>query len=373
MNVPRFFRPRIAALALIASLPFAAPLAARQAAPVPPASQVLNDQQAKALYQRSLQLMEASGFAMPELARAGAPLLENMRQTMDSLDFLGYRSAQLHYRMIANLRAFLMVSDAVPKPVPFPEASRRQLAELRDNLASFEVYFQAQIEQLQRSLRDPDRDNLRRYAEANTTAPARKPGQARVVYLGDSITDGWRLNEYFPGRDFINRGISGQITSQMLARFLPDVAAHKPDAVLILAGTNDIARGTPPSTIQSNLTAIADLADVYKIKPVFASILPVSDFHKGTNPSYERTPMRPPAVIQTMNQWLKQFCASRKYVYLDYFTDLADQAGHLKKDYADDGLHPNPAGYRVMAPHALAAIEKALGPAQPQKKSRRLF
>jgi len=368
MNISRFLLPGLFASALIAPLP----PAAGQVAPVPSAAQVLNDQQAKALYQRSLQLMEASGFAMPELARAGAPLLENMRQTMDSLDFLGYRSAQLHYRMISNLRAFLMVSDAVPKPVPFPEASRRQGAELRDNLATFEVYFQSQIEQLQRSLRDPDRDNFRRYAESNTTMPARKPGQPRVVFLGDSITDG-ASERILPSRDFINRGISGQITSQMLARFLPDVASHKPDAVLILAGTNDIARGTPPATIQSNLTAIADLADLHKVKPVFASILPVSDYHKGVNPTYERTPMRPPAVIQSMNQWLKEFCARRKYVYLDYFTDLADQAGHLKKDYADDGLHPNPAGYRAMAPLALAAVEKALGPPQPQKKSRRLF
>jgi len=317
--------------------------------------------------------MESAGFAMPELARAGAPLVENMRQTMESLDFLGYRSAQLHYRMIANLRAFLMVSDAVPKPVPFPEASRRQLAELRDNMATFEVYFQSQIESLQRSLRDPDRDNFHRYAEANTTVPARRPGQSRVVFYGDSITDFWRLNEYFPNRDFVNRGISGQITSQMLARFLPDVAAHKPDAVLILAGTNDIARGTPPATIQSSLTAIADLADHYKIKPVFASILPISDYHKGVNPSFERSTQRPPAAINAMNDWLKAFCARRNYVYLDYFTSLADQAGQLKADYADDGLHPNPAGYRIMAPLALTAIEKALGPPQPQKKSRRLF
>lgn len=356
------FRCALVSVALTAAFP----LTAQQA------GAVVNDAQAKSLYQRSLQLMESSGFAMPELARAGAPLMENMRQTMESLDFLGYRSAQLHYRMIANLRAFLLVSDAVPKPVPFPEATRRQLAELRDNLASFEVYFQSQVEQLQRSLRDPDRDNFRRYAESNSTTPVHKPGQMRIVFFGDSITDSWRLNEYFPNQDFINRGISGQVTSQMLARFLPDVTANKPDAVLILAGTNDIARGTAPATIQSNLTAIADLADSYKIKPIFASILPVSDYHKGANPSYERTPMRPPAVIQAMNNWLRDFCVRRNYVYLDYFTSLADQAGHLKADYADDGLHPNPTGYRAMAPLALAAIEKAVHP-QPEKRKRRLF
>jgi lysophospholipase L1-like esterase len=363
MSIPAILRSIVLCLTVLTALPL----------PAQQNSTTLTSEQARTLYQRSLQLMESSGFAMPELARAGAPLIENMRQTMESLDFLGYRAAQLHYRMIANLRAFLMVSDAVPKPVPFPDASRRQLAELRDNLASFEVYFQSQIEDLQRSLRAPDRDDFRRYAEANSTLPPRQPGQSRVVFFGDSITDSWRLNEYFPNRDFINRGISGHITSQMLARFLPDVAALKPDAVLILAGTNDIARGTPPSTIQSNLTAIADLADHYKIKPVFASILPVSDYHKGVNPSYERSPQRPLAAIQAMNDWLKQLCARRNYIYLDYFTSLADQAGHLKPDYGDDGLHPNPGGYRVMAPLALAAIEKAVGPAQPEKKKRRLF
>jgi lysophospholipase L1-like esterase len=257
--------------------------------------------------------------------------------------------------------------------VPFPVAARQQLSELRDNLATLEVYFQSQVDQLQRLTRDPDRDNFRRYSEANTLVPAKSAGKPRVVFYGDSITDGWRLNEYFPGKDFINRGISGQITSQMLARFLPDVLRHKPDAVLILAGTNDIARSTPPDVIQSNLTSIADLADKHGVKLILASILPVSDYHKGTNPSYERSPMRPPSVIKVMNEWLQNFCRQRNYTYLDYFSALADQAGMLKSDLADDGLHPNPAGYRVMSPLALAAIEKSVNPPKPERKKRRLF
>jgi lysophospholipase L1-like esterase len=362
MRLATYIRTAVLGLACAATLP----LAAQQ----PDA--VLNDAQAKALYQRSLQLMESSGFAMPELARAGAPLMENMRQTLESLDFLGYRSAQLHYKMIDQPEG---VSDglgrgaeagAVPRGVP--EATHRTARPS----ASLEVYFQSLVEQLQRSLRDPDRDNLRRYAEANQTLPAPAKDKPRVVFYGDSITDGWRLNEYFPDRDFVNRGISGQITGQMLGRFQNDVVALNPAAVLILAGTNDIARGVPPSAIQANFTMMADLADAHKVKPIFASILPVSDYHKGVNPSYERTPMRPPAVIQAMNAWLKDFCVRRNYVYLDYFTGLADQGGQLKADYADDGLHPNPAGYRVMAPLALAAIEKAVHP-QPEKKKRRLF
>jgi lysophospholipase L1-like esterase len=344
-------------------------------APAQDNSQVLNDAQAKALYQRSMQLMESAGFAAPELARAGAPLIENMKQTLDSLEFLGYRSPQLHYKMITNLRAFLLLSDAVPKPVPFPEASRRQLAELRDHLASFEVYFQSQVESLQQALRDPDRDNFHRYAEADKTLPAPRAGKPRVVFLGDSITDSWRLNEYFPDKDFVNRGISGQITSQMLARFLPDVAALKPAAVLILAGTNDISRGTSPEIITSNLTAIADLADHYKIKVIFASLLPVSDYHKAANPTFERTRLRPPAVISQLNLWLKSLCEKRGYTWLDYFTPMADQSGLLKTDLSDDGLHPNAAGYRVMAPLALKAVDAALNPtpAKPQKRRLRLF
>jgi len=192
-----------------------------------------------------------------------------------------------------------------------------------------------------------------------------------VVFLGDSITDGWRLNEYFPERDFVNRGISGQITGEMLGRMKADVIDLKPSFVLVLAGTNDIARGVAPEVIQNNLAMIAGLAEANKIKPMFASLLPVSDYHKDANPQNERTKLRPPAAIGALNDWIQRFCKERGYSYVDYFSALVDSAGLLKAELADDGLHPNGAGYRLMAPVALGAIDAVARAAQPAPKKRR--
>jgi acyl-CoA thioesterase I len=146
----------------------------------------------------------------------------------------------------------------------------------------------------------------------------------------------------------------------------------KPEAVLILAGTNDIARGVPIRTIENNLTMIADLAAYHQIRLLFASILPVSDYHKNVNPQYARTGQRPPSTILNLNNWLKQFCSQRGYTYVDYYASAVDSAGFLQADLADDGLHPNAKGYRVMAPIALNAIDRALG-SPPKRKKGRLF
>lgn len=332
-----------------------------------------SDQQILPLYERCLQLIEAGGVASPELGRAGVPLGENMRMALESLKFLGVRQPQLHYRFLANLKAYLLLAESVPKPVNFPAMARQQLAELRDHSLSIEAYFLAQIERLENDLREPDRDNLRRYRDANRSLGPPSAAQPRVVFLGDSITDMWRLNEYFPGRDFVNRGIGGQITGQMLGRFYADVIALKPAAVVILAGTNDIARGVAPETIQNNLTMMHELAEAHKIKVILASILPVSDHHKDVHPAYEQTKRRPLPAILEMNRWIQGFCERRGCVYLNYYPALAGPDGQLAPNLADDGLHPNAAGYRIMAPLALAAIEKALGPAKPAERRRRLF
>lgn len=358
----------LSCLLLTAQQPQAAPPAAPLAPP-------LNDQQALVLYERCLQLIEASGVASAELGRASLPLALNMRQSLESLKFLGVRNPQHHYRYMMNLRAFLLLSDTLPKPASFPEMARQQLNELRDSLLRIELYYLRQIEQLQNDVRAADRDALQRYRDANAQLPAPAAKNARVIFYGDSITDGWRLNEYFPGRDFVNRGISGQITGQMLGRFYADVVSLRPAAFLLLAGTNDIARGVDPGVIQSNIVMMCDLADTYKIKVILAGILPVSDHHKAANPSFERTRLRPPAAILEMNKWIQAFCDKRGYTYLNYYPAMAGADGQLAPNLAEDGLHPNPTGYRIMAPLALAAIDKALGPASPQPpaKKRRLF
>ena len=321
---------------------------------------LLAPREALPLLERAIQLMDSTTVATPELGRAGGPVIENARQALGVLrESPGQNHSGQTFLFLANLRAYLALADAVPKPFPFPEEAGKQLAELRDVAARLDSHFRALLNQKETQLRNPDRDNLRRYNEANSRVGPAQPGKTRVVLLGDSITDGWRLNEYFPERDFLNRGISGQITGEMLGRMKADVLDRKPAVVLILAGTNDIARGVALETIENNLTMIADLAEAHQIRPIFASVLPVSDYHKNVNPTYAQTLRRPPGQIIELNRWLMGFCHQRNFAYLDYFSKMVDAAGMLRAELADDGLHPNGAGYRIMAPLALAAIEKA--------------
>jgi len=321
-----------------------------------------------------VQLIESTTITIPGLARAAAPVLENTRQALTNLQASpDQRHTGLTYSFLTNLRAYLALADSLPKPYPFPEEASKQFAELRAAADRVEIHFRALLENVQSRLRNPDRDNLSRYADANQKLPPPQPNEPRVVFFGDSITDGWRLNEYFPERDFVNRGISGQITGEMLGRMKADVIDLKPGAVLVLAGTNDIARGVPLTTIQNNLTLIATLAQAQKIKVVFASVLPISDYHKEENPRYMRSNERPPGTILQLNAWLRDFCRQQRHAYLDYFSEMADGSGFLKAELADDGLHPNTAGYRIMAPLAQAVIDKVLPPAQGPKQGRRRF
>lgn len=211
-------------------------------------------------------------------------------------------------------------------------------------------------DQLQRRLQDWPQ--LGRYREANSQVPALAKNEERVVFLGDSITDGWKLGEYFPGRPYHNRGISGQTTPQMLVRLRPDVIVHRPRVLVILAGTNDIAGNTGPMTpemIQENYAAIAELARANGIKVIFSSILPVHDY--GPRKVSDR---RSPALIRQLNEWLKEYCRANDHLYLDYFSRMVDEKGWLKAELAADGLHPNAEGYKLMAPLAEAAIRQAL-------------
>jgi lysophospholipase L1-like esterase len=322
-----------------------------------------------ALTERMVQLTEATSLTAPGLARSAAPMLENMKQLHRNARVANRLTLTLSQGLLLEARGYLAVADSIRKPFPYPEEARKQTAELRDAVARLDAHFQALLEATEAQLRGSDRDNLRRYAEANRSVPP--SSGRRVVFFGDSITDAWRLNEYFPGMDFVNRGISGQITGEMLGRMRADVIAHKPQAMLILAGTNDIARGVAVETIQNNLTMIADLCEFHKIKVILASILPVSDHHKDKNPRYEMTVGRPPAVIRALNTWMVDFARKRGFTYLNYFDAMVDEGGFLKAELADDGLHPNSAGYRIMAPLAQAAIEATLPATNPQLKGER--
>jgi lysophospholipase L1-like esterase len=212
-----------------------------------------------------------------------------------------------------------------------------------------------------------DYGRLARFAAANAALAAPRAGEGRVVFFGDSITDNWSKPEYggfFPGKPYVNRGISGQTTSQMLLRFRADVVALAPKAVLILAGTNDVAGNSGPvglPVVEQNLATMAELAQLHGIRVVFASLLPVSDDKRDkTGAPLLRTQDRPPEKLRALNAWLAEYCRVNGHVYLDYFSAIADARGLLRPELTDDGLHPNAAGYAVMAPLAEKAIVQAL-------------
>jgi lysophospholipase L1-like esterase len=200
--------------------------------------------------------------------------------------------------------------------------------------------------------------SLQKFARANADLPPPAPGEDRVVFMGNSIFESWAkfFPTQFPGKPYINRGISAQTTPQMLVRFRQDVIDLKPKAVVILAGTNDIAGNTGPSTlemIESNITSMVELAKANGIRVVLVSVLPA--FGYRWKPS-----VQPAALIVSLNQWLRSYAEKSKIVYLDLHAPLADARMGMRSEYSVDGVHPNEAGYQVMAPLTEAAIRQAL-------------
>lgn len=205
-----------------------------------------------------------------------------------------------------------------------------------------------------------DFGELKRYRDADAALAVPTKGENRVVFLGDSITDYWKLANYFPGKPYINRGIDGQTTSQMLVRFRQDVIDLHPEVLVVLAGTNDVAGVTGRTRnedIEANYASMAELARLHHIHVVFASLLPANNV--SSEDAKESYALRPPQRILALNQWLKDYCAKNKLIYLDYYSALVDGKGMLKRELSEDGLHPNAAGYKIMAPLAEKAIAKA--------------
>ena len=211
-----------------------------------------------------------------------------------------------------------------------------------------------------------DWPNLARYDKDNKTVAAPAKNEQRVVFMGDSITDSWDSpanGGFFPGKPYVNRGISGQTTPQMLVRFRRDVIELKPNVVVILAGTNDIAGNTGPTTleaIQDNLRSMAELATANRIRVVLASVMPVSDYEVRDGKPLNQTVRRPPEKILALNKWIQEYVRTNHHTYLDYFSATVDDKGFLKDELSNDGLHPNVQGYAVMSPLAEAAIQASL-------------
>ena len=200
--------------------------------------------------------------------------------------------------------------------------------------------------------------NTSRFKDENAKLSAPTSTENRVVFMGNSITEGWIRThpDYFASKPYIARGISGQTTPQMLVRFRPDVINLKPALVLILAGTNDIAGNTGPSTLEmimDNLISMTELAKANNIKVVLSSVLPAFDY--PWKPGMEPAPK-----IVKLNEMIKKYADANKIVYLDYFSAMVDERNGLKKELSADGVHPNDAGYKIMEPLAEAAIKKEL-------------
>jgi len=250
------------------------------------------------------------------------------------------------------LAAAIVVLSGALVPAQEPTASCPDMARALQDLIRADV-------------RARDFAELRRYRDDNRTI---KPGENRVVFMGDSITDLWQQPQFggfFPGKRYVDRGISGQTTPQMLLRFRQDVVALHPAVVVILAGTNDIAGNTGPETddeIEGYLTSMCELAQANGIRVVLSSITPISDYHRRP-PAPPMTTRRPPQRIAALNSWIRGYASSHRHGYLDYFTAMADSSGMLREEFSEDDLHPNAKGYAVMAPLAEAAIQKALADA----------
>ena len=200
--------------------------------------------------------------------------------------------------------------------------------------------------------------SLERYREENAALGAPAPDERRVVFMGNSITEGWAKHfpAMFPGKPYVGRGISGQTTPQMLVRFRQDVIALRPAVVVILAGTNDIAGNTGPATlemIQDNIVSMVDLARANGIRVVLSSVLPAYRFSW-------KPELQPARRVVELNDWMREFARRNDIVYVDYHSAMADTRLGLPPEFSGDGVHPNEAGYRVMAPLVERGIAEAL-------------
>ena len=266
----------------------------------------------------------------------------------DTPPTLGRLAATMRLSIAKNIGVTLLLSGAfalaqTPAPVAPPAGTQAPVARPQARAAG----------------KGQDWAGLGRYRQANADLPPPAEGETRVVFMGDSITDAWGRGggNFFPGKPYVNRGISGQTTPQMLIRFRPDVIERKPKVVVILAGINDIAGNSGPMTLEEtegNLTSMAELARANGIRVVLAAALPANDL-----PWLPEHP-NPADKVIALNAWIKDYAARTGSVFLDYYSALVDDRKGLKKEFAGDAVHPNQAGYAVMAPLAEKAIAEAL-------------
>ena len=315
---------------------------------------------------RASQLMESTSAAVAGLLRTSDVLRQNTQATIADLS-RSQRDPALTLQLINEINAFLALADSLPRPEYFPPTAAQQFVELRDLQQKLDRHFHALLTRIQNDehASDADPNNLRHYAPANARLMAPSPALPRIVLLGDGATEQWRLNEYFTGQDYVNRGITGQTTTQILARMLADVVALHPLAVVVLAGSDDLAAGMNPSAIADDLVMIGDVAKAHSVQPIFASVLPVSG---------AAAKVRTPEAIRKLNTWIRDYCIRENFVYIDYYKDMADDKGMMKAELSDDGVTPNSRGYRAMSPVLTDGIDRVrnlLGAPEDQNKIRK--
>jgi lysophospholipase L1-like esterase/mannose-6-phosphate isomerase-like protein (cupin superfamily) len=297
----------------------------------------------------------------------GPQIIGGQKVTINKGDLVIVPRGTPHHRstMGQNFTMILVKIFADPRPAASPSAMAASSAPPVSAATITECAdIKTRLDRAENRL--SDWPALSRYRADNEKVIPPAKNETRVVFMGDSITDSWdnpTNGGFFPGKSYINRGISGQTTSQMLIRFRRDVIALKPKVVVILAGTNDIAGNTGPTTleaIEDNLTAMAELARANNIRLVFASLLPISDYEVRNGEPLIQSKRRPPEKILALNSWMKTYAAAHRLTYLDYYSAMVDDKGFLKNELSNDGLHPNPAGYAVMNPLVEAAIVASL-------------
>jgi len=258
--------------------------------------------------------------------------------------------------VVLCVAGFLLVNLAQTAPSVVPAVAVEALAPAAAAAGS-QPGVEEQLAELQKRMQDWAQ--LGYYRDRDSALPPPAAGQQRVVFLGDSITAIWGDpgNKFFPGKPYVNRGINGQTTAQMVLRFHQDVVDLHPKAVVIVGGTNDIAGNagamTPEETLD-DFRAMVEMARENGIKVVIGSVPPAKAFF--WNKSIEPAPK-----IKSLNEGLEAWCRRRGIVWVDYYSALADEKGGMKPGLSLDGVHPTPAGFAVMAPLAEAGIEKALG------------
>jgi lysophospholipase L1-like esterase len=357
------FFPALAGIALFA-------LSTSLSAQSPP-NALLSMPETQLTVTRVIQLMESTAATVPGLAKASEALRQTTQATATALG-KNPRETTLTLQFINELRGYLGLAEALPHPDFFPSTASQQFLELRDEQQHLDRHFQALLvrEEVDSKAKEADPYNLKRYAAADSKELEPTPSLPRYVFLGDSATDLWRLNEYFQGKDFVNRGIAGQTTSQMLPRFLADVVALRPLAVIINAGSTDLAVGMTAISIDDNMVMMGDVAKAHSVQPLFTSVLPANGDAAKT---------RTPDAIKKLNTWIRDYCIRENFIYIDYYTALADSKGMMKAEYTDDGVNPNGRGYRMMAPILLDGVDRlhdmitASAPEDPSRPKRRIL